>query len=163
VLTTTDGTVVARLTPGREPTAGPHIAPSNPEPPVLTAELKAALAAPKPLPPALTPATHDRLLGAWVSALPRPSSGLRHDTEPGITFAADGSYHGTDGCNGTDGRWASDDTGALIITGGASAAMGCDNVDVVRWVGLAAWAALDHGALVLVGPDGAETGRLKRA
>jgi hypothetical protein len=159
-----DGTVVARLRPGASPTPGPHILGSLAVPPVLTAELAAALAPAAPLPAGLAPATRAQLVGSWVPAQPRPSSsGLRHDTTPGVTLAADGSYHATDGCNGTDGRWAADDHGALVATGGATTAIGCDNVPVEQWLATATSAGFAGTVLVLVGRDGTVTGRLTRA
>lgn len=159
-----DGTTVARLRPGASPTPGPNLLPSLAVPPVLTPELAAALAPAAPLPATLTPATRAQLVGSWVSALPRPSSpGLSHGTTPGVTLAADGGYHATDGCNGTDGRWAADDHGALIATTGASTLIGCDNVPVDRWLTTATTAGFAGKVLVLVGRDGRETGRLTRA
>ncbi len=158
-----DGTTVARLRPGASPTPGTNILPSLAVPPVLTAELAAALAPAAPLPANLVPATRSQLVGAWVSALPRPSSGLSHDTTPGVTLAADGRYHATDGCNGTDGRWAADDHGAIVATEGPSTLIGCDSVPVGHWLAGATTAGFEGTVLVLVGRDGTETGRLRRA
>lgn len=162
VLLSSDGTVVARLSPGGSPTPGPHIAPSLADPPVLSPELAAALRAPAPLPASLTPATRAQLLGDWVTVEPKPTGPMQHAADPGVTFATDGSYRATDGCNGTVGRWAADDTGAFLATGGPSTLIGCLNVDVPQFVANAAWAALDDGVLVLVDRAGHETGRLRR-
>ncbi len=156
------GATVARLSPGGRPTPGPNLLPSLADPPVLTPALRTLLATPEPLPASATPVTRQQLLGRWVTVLPRPSTGLAHDVTPGITFADDGSYSATDGCNATEGRWAADDAGALLVTGGFSTAIGCDNVDVALSAARASWATLDGGVLVLVGPDGKETGRLRR-
>jgi hypothetical protein len=159
-----DGTVVARLRAGGRPTPGPNLLPSLADPPVLTDALRTQLAAGKPLPSSLAPATRAALVGSWVSALPRPSSsGLSHDVTPEITLHADGTYTGTDGCNGTSGRWNADDSGALVVTSGPSTLVGCDNVAVGQWLAAATAAGFDGKVLVLVGKDGAETGRLTRA
>lgn len=162
VLLDSSGRTVARLSPGGRPTPGSNLLPSLADPPVLTPQLRKVLAAPLPLPPTAMPATRQQLLGRWVTTQERPSSGLSHDVVPGITFSDDGSYAATDGCNGTEGRWAADDSGSLLVSGGFSTAIGCDNVDVALFAGRAAWATLDDGVLVLIGPDGAETGRLRR-
>ena len=156
-----DGSVVAHLLPGGTPTAGSDILTSEAEPPVLDDRLRAALADPLPLPTSYTPATREQLLGSWVTVLPAPSGDWRHET-PGAAFESDGSYHATDGCNGLAGRWVADDTGRFIATGGASTAVGCDNVLVPEWVMQSSWAAIDDGVLVLVGVDGKETCRLRR-
>lgn len=161
-LLASDGSVVARLSPGGKPTPGPHILASLADPPVLSAELAAVLRAPAPLPSSYTPATWAQLLGAWVTVQPRPSGPMGRTIDPGVTFSADGSYGATDGCNGTSGRWAADDSGAFIATGGPSTLIGCANVDVPQFVANAAWAALDDGVLVLVDRAGHETGRLRR-
>jgi len=157
-----DGSVVARLRPGGRPTPGPNLAPSLADPPTLTAALKAWLAAPAPLPAALTAATRAQLVGAWVATGPRPStSGMQH-TPAGATLRDDGTYSATDGCNGTSGRWEADADG-LVVTGGFSTLVGCDNVDVPHWLSTATTAGFDGATLVLVDKDGHELGRLARA
>ena len=160
-LLASDGSVVARLSPGGKPTPGPHILSSLADPPVLTARLAQALAAPAPLPSTYTPATRAQLLGSWITVGPRPSGSIQR-MDPGIAFADDGSYRATDGCNGTVGRWTADDAGAFLATGGFSTLIGCDTVDVPQFAQLATWAAIDDGVLVLIDRTGHETGRLRR-
>ncbi len=159
-----DGAVAARLAPGGRPTPGPNLLPSLTDPPVLDPRLRDALtsaAGTGPIPTTLPSASRADLLGAWVTVLPRPSSGLTHDVVPGITFRDDGSYRATDGCNGTQGGWSAD-AGSVVATRGASTLIGCDNIDVAQFVATASWVALDDGVLVLLKADGTETGRLKR-
>lgn len=162
VLLDSEGGVVARLSPGGSPTPGPNILPSNAVPPVLTDELRAWLAPPSPLSSSLTPATRARLLGSWVVADPSATNRTQRQT-PGILFAQDGTYQATDGCNGTAGRWTADDSGGFLLTGGATTAIGCDNVEVAQPASGAAWAAFDGDVLVMVGPSGKELIRLRRA
>jgi heat shock protein HslJ len=157
-----DGSVVARLRPGGRPTPGPNLAPSLADPPTLTPALKAWLAPAAPLPAALTAATRAQLVGSWVATGPRPStSGMQH-TPAGATLRDDGTYSATDGCNGTTGRWEADADG-LVVTSGSSTLIGCDNVDVARWLGTATTAGFDGATLVLVDKDGHELGRLAHA
>ncbi len=156
------GTVVARLHPGGHPTPGSNLLPSLADPPVVTDQLRAALAPAAPLPSGLRRAMRTELVGSWVSALPRPSSGLSHHTTPGVRLKADGTYSGTDGCNGSTGRWNASNDGSVIATSGMSTLIGCDNVNVDQWLASAAWAAFDGAVLVLVDAQGAETGRLRR-
>lgn len=156
------GKAVATLRPGGRPTAKPNLAPSEAEPPVLTDELQALLdVRPAPMPPGLEPIDHDGLLGRWEVAKPPPTHVGRKP--PYLAFLRDGTWQGSDGCNGAVGRWTSGDAGALLATTGVSTAIGCDNVNVSQWVGAATRAGLDGDQLVLVDAAGHETGRLVRA
>ncbi len=157
-----DGTVVARLRPGGQPTPGPNLAKQLADPPTLTPALKDWLSPAAPLPAALTAATRAQLVGSWVATGPRPStSGMQH-TPAGATLRDDGTYAATDGCNATTGRWEADAAG-LVVTSGASTLIGCDNVDVARWLSTATTAGFDGATLVLVDKDGHELGRLAHA
>jgi hypothetical protein len=157
-----DGTVVARLRPGGRPTPGPNLLPSLADPPTLTAELKAWLAPAAALPASLTPATRAQLVGSWVAAAPRPSTSGMQRNPAGATLRDDGTYTSTDGCNTTDGRWGADTQG-IVVTGGYSTLIGCDNLDVPGWLGKATTAGFDGATLVLVDKDGHELGRLAHA
>lgn len=76
-------------------------------------------------------------------------------------FAADGSWTGSDGCNGQSGTWAIDDDGAFTGTAGMSTLIGCENVPFAYWIDDAVRAGIDGGDLLL--HDGAgETVRLVR-
>ncbi|MET8834125.1 META domain-containing protein [Micromonospora sp. NPDC004540] len=152
------GRQVARLAPGAKPTAGPHLLPSLAEPPVVTPEVRRALAAAAPLPAGLAPAGRSALLGRWVPAgAPRPNP-----TPAYVEFRDDGGWRGSDGCNGQGGRWVAGAEGALLATAGPSTLIGCANVLVAAWLSGASRAGLDGDVLVLVDAQGRETGRLRR-
>ena len=64
-------------------------------------------------------------------------------------FAPDGTWTGSDGCNGQSGEWTLGDGGALRATAGLSTMIGCENVPVARWVSEAVHVEVDGDALVL--------------
>jgi hypothetical protein len=153
------GDVTARLLPGAEPTPGPNLAPSEAEPPVVTDELRRALAPAAPLPPELDPAGADALTGRWV---PADGSTSSMDT-PYVELAADSGWQGSDGCNGYNGRWIAGPDGALLAVSGGLTLVGCDNVPVGGWLAGASRAGLAGDVLVLLDAHGDELGRLRRA
>jgi hypothetical protein len=154
------GSVVARLTPGGHPTAGPDISSQLAEPPVLTDDLRARFRAAPPLPAGLKPATPAQLLGRWGSADYPKRSGF-------VELAPDGSWKGSDGANAAGGRWSADSAGQLVSVSGIQTLMGCGPpdacVNVSGWFGAAARAGFDGSVLVLVDADGKMTGRLVHA
>jgi hypothetical protein len=130
-----------------------------------------------PVPPGLRPAERADVVGGWVpEGVPTSSAGIAQDsswsggtpqgspTSPFVAFAEDGSWTGSDGCNGTGGRWLADTGGAFLATGAAvSTLMACDTmVDVGAWVGATRRVALDGQVLVLLDVDGTTIGRLVR-
>lgn len=154
-----DAETAATLVPGETPTSADeynYLA----TPPPVTDEIRQRLGRTTTLPTHLEPATPERLLGRW---LPADGSGAGAPEQPSAEFRADGSWGGTDGCNGQGGRWVADDGGALLATQGAQTAVGCrDMVGVGGWVTAAVVAGFDGEVLVLIGADGTETGRLVR-
>jgi hypothetical protein len=149
------GQPVARLIPGATPTAGPDMADSALEPPVVTDEARQDLAAAPALPATLAPVDPHRLARRWV-----PLSGPRAAY---VTFTTDGGWHGSDGCNDSGGRWITAPGGALLATVGAVTLVGCESVPVHDWLWTARRAGFDGVDLVLLDVQGRETGRLRVA
>jgi hypothetical protein len=141
------GHVLRKLTAGHGIIATPNVA-----------QLRARLATAPPLPGGLFPATTKMLVGHW---LPAP---VRHYSlgTPAITFAADGSWSGSDGCNGQGGRWRLGPAGTLVSTAGPSTQIGCPGVPVGSWMSLARSAGFNGTTLVLVDGSGKQIGRLVR-
>ena len=156
VLTGTDGTTIATLTLDGASGQIPAAVESDTEPPPITAHVRAALARPAPLPAGSTPATADDLAGRWVPA------SLDGPTDPHVLFTADGSWTGSDGCNGNQGRWAANGTGDLLATSGMSTMMFCEGAPVPSWLAQARLAVIDTGILRLLDVNGTELGRLER-
>jgi heat shock protein HslJ len=77
-------------------------------------------------------------------------------------FAPDGTWTGSDGCNGQSGDWSLGDGGTLRASAGLSTMIGCENVPVARWVSDAVHVETDGDALLLH-PASGEPVRLVRA
>ncbi len=150
-----NGAVVATLTIDGKPDAIPTAAEFYTEPPVITDAMREELRQPAALPEGSSPATPENLVGRW---LPVAISGA---TDPHVLFAADGTWTGSDGCNGGQGRWGADGAGGLLTTSGASTLMACDGAPVPFWVAEARLASVDGGVLRLLDAGGSELGELK--
>jgi hypothetical protein len=155
-LTGADGAVLAGLSIDGKPDPIPTAADWYTEPPQITADVRAALARPARLPAGATPAAAADLIGRWVPA------SVSVDTDPHVVFEADGSWRGSDGCNGNAGRWATDGTGGLLATSGMSTLMACEGAPVPSWLAQVRVAALDAGELRLLDGEGKELGLLVR-
>lgn len=158
ILLDDQGRQVARMAAGAKPTPGPHLLPALAEPPVVTPEVRRALAPAAALPAGLTPASRAALLGRWVPA----GSGRPGPAPAYVELRDDGGWRGSDGCNGQGGRWVAGAQGALLATAGPSTLIGCANVPVASWLSAASRAGLEDDVLVLVDARGTETGRLRR-
>lgn len=150
------GQELARLRPGARPTPGPNRTSDHAEEPELTARLRERLARPVPLDGDAEPATPEALQRRW-----RPV-GVANE-EAHLRFAADGSYTGSDGCNGQGGRYVLGSAGRFLATSGPQTLIGCDGAPVGAWASAAAHAGLVDGDLVLHAPDGSLLGRLSPA
>lgn len=148
-----DGDAVAGLRVDGAPTPIPEAAEHLARAPEVTDAVRAALEAPAGLPDGLRPAVAQDLVGRWEP----PGS---FTTDPHVVFHDDGTWSGSDGCNGGGGAWALDDGGRLLATAGLQTLMACDGAGVPGAVGAAARAALDGGRLVLLDADGTELTRL---
>jgi hypothetical protein len=155
-----DGTAVATLAIDGEPPETPGLDSSVRDAPEVTPEVEALLAPPAPLPAGLTPV--DELVGRWLPHVP-PADGNAAEqptTEPFIEFAADGTWTGSDGCNGHGGRWAATPEGNLIATAGPSTLIFCEGAPVGTWLSTTALAGSADEELVLLDNAGTELGRL---
>jgi hypothetical protein len=138
------GGELATLTPDSQHEAGSTDGPARPE--LDDTQLTALDEAP-PVPDGVEPAAADDLVGTWV-----PGGDAAPEAE--ITLDADGTYTGSDGCNGTTGRWAQGEDGRLLVTAGVSTMMACDGMHLVG-LAMAAWAEVDGDTLTLYDVSGA--------
>ena len=156
-----DGETVATLTVDGEPPETPGLDPAVREAPEVTAEVEALFAAPAPLPAGITPATD--LLGRWLPVVAPSGDGAEAEqptTEPFVEFLEDGTWTGSDGCNGHGGRWAATPEGNLIATAGPSTLIFCEGAPVGTWMSSTALAGMAGEELVLLDNAGTELGRL---
>ncbi|MDT0163969.1 META domain-containing protein [Actinotalea sp. AC32] len=123
----------------------------------MTDRTREVLASPATLPAGLVAPERDALVGRWVADAPVA------DDEPHVDLTADGTYTGSDGCNGAGGRWGLGADGRFLATSGPMTAIGCDGAPVPTWVATARRAGMDGESLVLLDADGGELGRLSRS
>ena len=161
-----DGTVVARLLgedPASEDSRDAWVRPRSAD----------RLGEPAALPNGLRPATGEELRGTWtvpgrpLARRPESAGSERRFDGPHLTFEADGTWTGSDGCNGSFGSWAVEDGGwAVVASQLASTLAWCDGVALPRLLDAAGRLgidpAVDPATLVLVDRDGDELIRLIR-
>jgi heat shock protein HslJ len=157
-----EGDAVATLSVDGSPPETPGLDSALREPPEVTPEVEALFATPVPLPSGLQPAVS--LVGRWVpvEVSTGGGEGEASTTEPFIAFADDGTWSGSDGCNGHGGRWAATPDGTLIATSGVSTLIFCDGAPVGAWMQATALAGTTAGQLVLLDNAGTELGRLAK-
>jgi hypothetical protein len=101
------------------------------------------------------------LLGRWIP-IPTASPSRPWTEPPYVHFVEDGTWHGADGCNSQSGRWTAGAGDAFEGVNGPATQIGCDNVEVGRWLGLTKTVNVDSGVLTLRDASGAQVGRLRR-
>ncbi|MCL1897279.1 MAG: FG-GAP-like repeat-containing protein [Micrococcales bacterium] len=122
------------------------------QPPKITPEVRAFFKEPVPLPSGLKPATMAMLTGKiWILI-------GGYNPKAFLKFYADGSWHGSDGCNGRGGEWMLvNNAGKLFTSSGMSTAIGCNNAPIGLY--RTTMAGFDGKTLVLINPEGKEFGR----
>jgi hypothetical protein len=156
-LVDTSGAVVASLSIDGAPEPIPTAAAFYAQPPELTPQVHEYFQAAAALPSGLNPATDAAIEGKWVPVAYVVS------TDPHVLFEADGTWTGSDGCNGGQGRWAVGAAGEFLATSGPSTLIGCEGAPVPSWVAQATAAGINaDGWLLLFDAAGAEVGRLER-
>ncbi|WP_344757254.1 META domain-containing protein [Leifsonella bigeumensis] len=151
------GATVASLSIDGAPEPIPTAAEFYAQPPELTDQVREYFHAAATLPAGLTPATDAALEGKWIPVAYAVS------TDPHVLFEAGGTWTGSDGCNGGQGRWAVGEDGEFLATSGPSTLIACEGAPVPSWVGQAASAGINaDGWLLLFDTAGNEVGRLER-
>jgi hypothetical protein len=152
-----DGDTVAVLSVDGAPPSNPNMTDDYLERPERTDADATRLAAPAPLPNGIVPAATSDLTGRW-----EPEGSFAPET-PFAEFHPDGTWSGSDGCNGGGGRWSLGDGGVLLATSGVSTLIGCDGLAVPSLVATTGRAGIVDGKLVLVDASGVELQTLARA
>jgi hypothetical protein len=151
------GSVVASLSIDGAPEPIPTAADFFAKAPEITDAVRASFTAAAALPAGLSPATAGAIAGKWTP------SALVVSTDPHVVFHPDGTWTGSDGCNGGGGRWALGASGEFMATSGPSTLIGCEGAPVPSWVAQASSAGIDaDGRLLLFDAAGAEVGSLER-
>jgi heat shock protein HslJ len=98
------------------------------------------------------------LHGRW-----RTGEAAADGTRPSLTFDRDGTYTGSDGCNGIGGRWVLLTGNRVLLTASGQTAMGCDNLQPVgSWVAEARTVSIGNGTLTLYDATGEPLGTFDR-
>lgn len=152
-----DGDVTARLSIDGRPDPIPSVSDELTKPPKVTKEAREAMRAPKPLPESAQPAKPKIIPGRWVPV------DKKIPTEPFVMFDEDGSWEGSDGCNGLGGRWVLSTDGEFLATDGPTTLIGCEGAPLGSWLHQARTAAMKYEELILYDVDGSEIGRLTKS
>jgi heat shock protein HslJ len=104
------------------------------------------------------PATAADLVGVWVTGESYDSPDV-----PFLDFADDGTWTGSDGCNGAQGEWAVAADGSLSVSAGPSTLIACDGAALPSMLTTASLALIDDGSLALTDEDGSVVVTLIRA
>jgi len=100
----------------------------------------------------------EELVGRWVTGVAYESPDV-----PFLLIADDGTWTGSDGCNGVQGEWSIDGEGGLSVDAGPSTMIACDGVALPTIFSEASIAAIDGGRLRLFDDAGATTVKLARS
>jgi hypothetical protein len=160
-LLTSDGRVLARLLPGGVAHAGKDMLPSLAAPPMLSsAERRKLDTPPRALPTGVEPARASALAGRWQ---PYPAKRFRSSQQPYVSFAADGQWTGSDGCNGVGGTLRVGSAGELINVGGWTTLIGCLGAPVGSFVPKSGRVSASGGVLTFYDANGKVLGKLIRS
>lgn len=107
---------------------------------------------------AMTAPAPEDLVGRWVTGVSYESPEV-----PFLLIADDGTWTGSDGCNGVQGEWSIDGEGALTVEAGPSTLIACDGVALPSIFAESAMASIDGGRLRLFDDEGATTVKLARS
>jgi heat shock protein HslJ len=106
------------------------------------------------------PALETLTTGRWIPVETVGSDRWEEQQRPHARFDVDGTWHGSDGCNGLGGPWSMDtQTGEWLASTLGQTDIGCDNVDVSGMVVTSRAVGLDGDELVFYDADGVETSR----
>lgn len=99
--------------------------------------------------------TSDQLLGTWVV-----DATFETPTKPFLTVIDDGTWRGSDGCNGVKGTWELQPGGKLEVTAGPTTMIFCEGKPLPSLFAAAKAAVVDDATLTLLDETGAVTATL---
>ena len=102
------------------------------------------------------------LVGRWDPIPTAAPTARTWGTRPFLEFATDGTWEGSDGCNGYSGRWSIDAAGDFASTQLPSTLLGCEPIEVGGWVRETRTVEVTGELLVLRGERQVPLGTLRR-
>jgi heat shock protein HslJ len=110
-------------------------------------------------------ATAQTVVGTWRPVRLSGFATLKaaRPDDPTITFKADGSWVGSDGCNGLEGTYTIGQRGEFTSKSGAQRMVGCDNVPHTAVLAATKRITIDKTGLTFYAGDGREVARYARA
>jgi heat shock protein HslJ len=109
-------------------------------------------------------ATAQTVVGTWRPVRLSGFATLKtaRPDDPTITFKADGTWIGSDGCNGINGTYSIGQRGEFSSKSGSQRMVGCDNVPHTAVLAAAKRIASDKTGLTFYAGDGREVARYAR-
>jgi heat shock protein HslJ len=99
--------------------------------------------------------TADQLVGTWVV-----DATFETPTKPFLTVIDDGTWRGSDGCNGVEGTWELRPGGTLEVTAGPTTMIFCEGKPLPNLFAAAKAAVVEDATLTLLDESGAVTATL---
>lgn len=153
-----DGRVLATLEPATDAPTPRDASPEEMTVRTSRAAVEAYFSSTRPSPESSAPIDRSALLGRW-----RTGDTAADGTRPFLSFAADGTYQGSDGCNDIFGKWLLSGDDRLVFTGASRTQVACRNQEPVpEWTDSAQSASIVDGRLVLADRTGAVLGSFDR-
>ena len=90
---------------------------------------------------------HDQMVGTWQLEGIDTNAATYRD-RPVVRFDDDGTWSGSDGCNGLTGTWRVSDDGTFVADSGFQSLVGCHNVDYAAILNAAARVEIDGDRLI---------------
>ena len=111
------------------------------------------------------PPSAESVSGTWrpVQLAGYKSLAVERPDDPVLVFRPDGTWGGSDGCNGLQGTYSIGQRGEFTATVGMQRLIGCENVPHTGVLKAAKRLALDGDTLAFYGADGRELAKYARA
>ncbi|WP_350281241.1 META domain-containing protein [Kribbella sp. HUAS MG21] len=115
--------------------------------------------------PVSQPLSARTVAGTWmpVQMMGVKSLKVARPDDPVLVFKPDGTWTGSDGCNGLQGTYTIGARGAFTATPGAQTLIGCENVPHTGVLRAAKRIAMTHDTLQLFDADGREIAKYARS
>lgn len=95
---------------------------------------------------------HDQVVGTWhLEGI--DTNAATYPDRPVVRFDSDGTWSGSDGCNGLGGTWRVAEGGAFVATPGPQTLIGCSNVEYAAILAAAGRVEVDGDRMIVLARD----------